>query len=149
MKLMFICTGNICRSAMAHRMLEKRVKDLNRDDIEVYSCGVFAYNGDEPTSQGIEVMKKYQVDLKSHRATNIHNSNIEEMDIILCATTSHKNNVINMYPDLGEKIFTMKEYVGYNKEDLDIADPWGLSAKVYENCAKEIEDCVEKIINKI
>ena len=82
MKIMFICTGNICRSAMAHRMLEKRVKDLNRDDIEVYSCGVFAYNGDRPTSQGIEVMKNYEVDLTSHRATNIHNSNIEDMDII-------------------------------------------------------------------
>ncbi|MBE5819453.1 MAG: low molecular weight protein arginine phosphatase [Clostridiales bacterium] len=149
MKVMFICTGNICRSAMAHRMLEKRVKDLNRDDIEVYSCGVFAYNGDEPTNQGIEVMKNYAVDLKAHRATNIHNSNIEDMDIILCATTSHKNNVINMYPDLEEKIFTIKEYVGYNKEDLDIADPWGLSTKVYENCAEEIDDCVEKIIDKI
>lgn len=149
MKVMFICTGNICRSAMAHRMLEKRVKDLIRDDIEVYSCGVFASDGDYPTSQGIEVMKKYQVDLKSHRATNIHNSNIEDMDIILCATTSHKNNVINMYPNLEEKIFTMKEYVGYNNEDLDIADPWGLSTRVYENCAKEIENCIEKIINKI
>ena len=149
MKIMFICTGNICRSAMAHRMLEKRVKDLKRNDIEVHSCGVFAYNGDRPTSQGIEVMKSYEVDLTSHRATNIHNSNIEDMDIILCATTSHKNNVINMYPNLEEKIFTMKEYVGYNKEDFDIDDPWGLSTKVYENCAREIDDCIEKIINKI
>ena len=149
MKIMFICTGNICRSAMAHRMLEKRLKDINRDDIEVYSCGVFASDGDYPTSQGIEVMKNYGVNLKTHRATNIHNSNIEDMDIILCATTSHKNNVINMYPDLKEKIFTMKEFVGYDKNNLDIADPWGLSTKVYEDCAKEIEDCVNKIIDKI
>ncbi len=41
MKIMFICTGNICRSAMAHAMLEKKVKEQNKD-IEVYSCGVFA-----------------------------------------------------------------------------------------------------------
>lgn len=43
MKIMFICTGNICRSAMAHVMLEKRAKEENKD-IEVYSCGVFAEN---------------------------------------------------------------------------------------------------------
>ena len=59
------------------------------------------------------------------------------------------DEVRKMYPNLEEKIFTMKEYVGYNKEDLDIADPWGLSTKVYENCAKEIDDCIERIINKI
>ena len=43
MKIMFICTGNICRSAMAHAMLVKRAKEENKD-IEVYSCGVFAQN---------------------------------------------------------------------------------------------------------
>ncbi len=149
MKIMFICTGNICRSAMAHRMLEKKIKDLKKDSVEVYSCGVFASNGDYPTRQGIEVMKDYGVNLQSHRATNIHDSNIDEMDIILCATTSHKNNVINMYPHLREKIFTMKEFADYNSNDLDIADPWGLSTKVYENCAKEIDDCINIIINKI
>ena len=55
-------------------------------------------------------MEEYQIDLKKHRATNIRNSKIEDMDIILCATTSHKNNVINMYPKLADKVFTMKEY---------------------------------------
>ena len=43
MKIMFICTGNICRSAMAHVMLEKKAIEKNKD-IEVYSCGVYAYN---------------------------------------------------------------------------------------------------------
>ncbi len=43
MKIMFICTGNICRSAMAHKMLEKKAKEKNKN-IEVYSCGVYAQN---------------------------------------------------------------------------------------------------------
>lgn len=109
MKIMFICTGNICRSAMAHVMLEDKAKKQNKN-IQVYSCGVYAQNGDISTDEAIETMEEYQIDLKKHRATNIRSSKIEDMDIILCATTAHKNNVINMYPKLSGKVFTMKEY---------------------------------------
>lgn len=147
MKIMFICTGNICRSAMAHRMLEKRAKELNKN-IEVYSSGIWAQNGDIPTYEGIETMKNYGIDLRTHRATNIRNSNIEKMDVILCATLNHKRNVLSMYPELKDKVFTMKEYVGFPANDLDISDPWGYGLDVYKKCAKEIEICIEKILEK-
>ena len=142
---MFICTGNICRSAMAHVMLEKKAREENKD-IQVYSCGIFAETGDIPTYEGIQVMKEYGIDLKKHRATNIKNSRIKEMDIILCATSSHKNNVISMYPKLRDKIYTIKEYAGYNKNDIDIKDPWGYGIETYRKCAAEIEDCINRII---
>ena len=109
MKMMFICTGNICRSAMAHKMMEKKAKEQGKN-IEVYSSGMWARDGDIPTYEGIEVMKDYGIDLSTHKATNIKSSNIEDMDVILCATFSHKLNVISMYPNLKDKIFTMKEY---------------------------------------
>ena len=125
MKIMFICTGNICRSAMAHVMLEKRAKEENKN-IEVYSCGVFAENGDVSTEEAIETMHEYGIDLKKHRATNIRNSNIENMDIILCATTAHKNNVIAMYPNLEEKVFTMKEYARIPKKRFRYKRPLGI-----------------------
>ncbi len=147
MNIMFICTGNICRSAMAHAMLEKKIKEINKD-IEVYSCGIFAENGDVSTNEAVQTMKEYDIDLKKHKATNIQNSNIKDMDIILCATTAHKNNVINMYPELKEKIFTMKEYAGYDNNDLDIKDPWGYGIDVYKRCSKEIEECINKYIKK-
>ena len=103
MKIMFICTGNICRSAMAHVMLEQEAK-LHNKKVEVYSCGIYAEDGDRPTEEAISVLKTiYNVDLTNHRATNIENSPIQEMNVILCATTSHKNNVLNKYPKLKEK----------------------------------------------
>lgn len=148
MKIMFICTGNICRSAMAHKMLEKKAKEENKD-IEVYSCGVFAEDGDVPTYEGIDVMREYGIDLSKHRATNIRNSNIKDMDVILCATNSHKNNVISMYPELKEKVYTMKEYAGYDKKDIDIKDPWGYGIATYRMCAAEIEDCINKYVEKL
>lgn len=151
MKVMFICTGNICRSAMAEGMLKKMLEDINRNDIEVYSCGIYADTGDYATYNAIEAMRQYDIDIKNHKATNIRESNIKEMDIILCATESHKQNVIYIYPELKDKVFTMKEYANLDndKSDMDIKDPWGYDMQIYINCAKEIYECSKKIIEKI
>ncbi len=149
MKIMFICTGNICRSAMAHAMLKQKAKEKNKK-IDVYSCGVFARNGEKSTEEAIQVLKTiYNIDLTQHRATYIEDSQIKQMDVILCATTAHKKNVLNMYPQLEGKVFTMKEYANYPKNNQDIKDPWGCSYEIYEKCAKEINECLDKIIEKI
>ena len=151
MKIMFICTGNICRSAMAEAMLKKMLKENKKENIEVYSCGLSADDGDVPTQNAIEVMQEYKIDLKNHIATNIKYSNIENMDLILCATLSHKMFVIRLYPELKDKIFTIKEYVGIKDEiyGIDIKDPWGYNLETYKECAKEIETCLKKLIEKI
>lgn len=152
MNVMFICTGNICRSAMAHWMMVKKLKDLNRKDIKVYSCGIYAEAGDGSTREAIEVMKDFDVDLIGHRAINIKESNIQEMDLVLCATNGHKLSVLNMYPELKEKVYTLKEYVGYEKEyhkKIDLDDPWGYGEDVYRFCALEIDECLNLLLKKI
>ena len=147
-KIMFICTGNICRSAMADGLMKKLVKDYKKD-VQVYSCGIFAENGDKATFNAEEAIKEYDVDLKDHQATNIRDSKIKDMDIILCATVAHKERVINMYPELKDKIYTIKEYADFDKNDLDIPDPWGYDLETYKFCAETINKCLKKIIEKI
>ncbi len=151
MNIMFVCTGNICRSAMAHKLLEKKLKDEKLKNVNVYSCGIFAEDGDRPTINAEEAMEEYGVDIKSHRATNIQNSKIEAMDLILCATKSHKNSVLQIKPDLADKVFTMKEYVKYdaNNIDVDIKDPWGYDLETYRACLAQIDRCLDLLINKI
>lgn len=144
-KIMFICTGNICRSAMAHGLMEKKVKELGLD-IEVFSSGLYAEDGERATDYAISAMEEYGVDLKKHRATNTRKSKIREMDLILCATEAHKNMLLEIYPDIKDKIYTMKEYVG--EQEKNIKDPWGYGLETYKKCANEIDNCVIKIIDK-
>jgi protein-tyrosine-phosphatase len=147
MKIMFICTGNICRSAMAHWLMKKKLQEKNINNIEVYSSGIYAMAGDGSTDEAIEVMEEYGVDLKQHRATVTSSSNIKEMDLILCMTASHRQTLIQMYPNLTNKIYTLKEYVGI--DEIDIKDPWGYGIVTYRYCAAEIDMCLDKLIQKL
>ena len=150
-KVMFICTGNTCRSAMAEGLFKKMLQDRNRTDVDVYSAGIQASTGEYSTDEAIIVMKEdYDVNLLQHQSTNIKNSPIKDMDLVLCATHAQLTTVEYKYPELDHKIFTIKSYAyGPEIEDEDIEDPWGYPMEVYKKCAKEIYDALEKIIEKI
>lgn len=132
---------------MADGMMKRLIKE-NNINADVYSCGVYAETGNGATYNAVEAAKEYGADISSHRATNIRESKIEEMDLILCATVSHKQSVLYLYPELKGKVYTMKEYAKLDKngQDMDIKDPWGYDEFVYRRCASEIEECLEKII---
>ena len=107
--------------------------------------------GDYATYNAVEAAKVYNANISEHRATNIRDSKIKEMDIILCATNSHKGTILYIYPELKGKVFTMKEYaqIDKNGEDLDIKDPWGYNMDVYLNCVDEIYECIDKTIKRL
>ncbi|MDD4375296.1 MAG: low molecular weight protein arginine phosphatase [Clostridia bacterium] len=149
MRIIFVCTGNICRSPMAHHYLEKRLdkRDLGKQII-VESAGTHAYTGSKATEYAIKVMKKYDVDMTRHRATKIENIDINNVDYVFCMTENHKKYLENLYPQLKDKTFTLKEFIG-EKENIDIQDPWGCDENTYEKTAKEIVEIVDEQINKI
>lgn len=152
MNIMFICTGNICRSAMADWMMKDKLKKNNISNVKVYSSGIYAQDGDIPTFEAIETMKEMGIDITKHKATNTMNSNIDEMDLIFGMTQAHKNELIYLYPHLEEKIFTLKEYVNYKREghnSVNIKDPWGFDISTYRACAAEIEECLDLLIKNL
>lgn len=149
-KIMYICTGNICRSAMAHGYMQHIVNNSDKkNDYLISSCGIYAMTGDKATKNAIQAMREYNVDLENHRATNIRDIDIENYDVILCMTTLHKINVLSMYPKLEGKVFTLKEFVDSSTKYKDIDDPWGLDLKVYRECAEEIVENVDKTLKKL
>ncbi|MDD2627413.1 MAG: low molecular weight protein arginine phosphatase, partial [Clostridia bacterium] len=81
-------------------------------------------------------------------ATKIENIDINNVDYVFCMTENHKKYLENLYPQLKDKTFTLKEFIG-EKENIDIQDPWGCDENTYEKTAKEIVEIVDEQINKI
>ncbi len=108
-RILFVCTGNTCRSPMAHGMLQLMAKQEGVD-VEVRSAGVFAIE-DAPISQHTaEILKNkgYQEELKSRA---LDDKDVEWADLVLTMTMGHKEQVIQRYPESLDKVYTLKEYV--------------------------------------
>lgn len=161
--ILFVCTGNTCRSSMAEGLFKEMLKNRSdiQSEIKVISAGTSAWNGDRASQYAIAVLKEKGIDLQEHRSTALTLDLIENADLILTMTSSHKAAVLNLCPEAHEKVFTLKEYTrceaeGDSKMDFfgygnpeDISDPFGQSIEVYRKSAAEIEESLKKLIKKI
>ncbi len=149
-RIIFVCTGNTCRSPMAEAIFKDIIKEKGMDEnIQVSSAGVYAFVGDPAGYQAIEVMKnEFGIDIKSHRAKVLDDTDVENADIILTMTKHHKNMIIDIYPKASEKVHVLKEFVGA-KGDSDIIDPFGQDYTAYKKCADEIEGLLVDIFEII
>lgn len=146
-KILFVCTGNICRSPMADWYLRKRVKELDLTEFfKIDSCGTYAINGEKASFNAIATMKRYDVDLENHLAKNIAEIDIDNVDLIITMTLKHKEFIKYKYPNVSTKVFTLVEYVDRNNNYLDIDDPWGYDNVIFDNIADQIVEKVEKLI---
>ncbi len=135
-KIMFICSGNTCRSPLAEGLFKKYLQDNNITDIEVGSAGVGAFPGDAVSINSILAAGSRGVDVSDHRAKNVNPEHILTTDLFFCMSESHKA-VLSRYCE-SEKIVV-----------LDIADPFGRPLEVYEECARQLESKFPEILEKI
>lgn len=134
MKIVFVCTGNTCRSPMA----EGLAREIFGREIEVESMGLAAWEGDEASPQAVTVMAEKGIDLTSHRARPISPQVLAEADWIIPMTSAHGAQLKSAFPEFASKI---KPLGAWSKDgsQVDIKDPWGGSVEIYRDCALQIE----------
>ncbi len=137
MNILFVCTGNTCRSAMAKALAEKIVKEKKLDCV-ADSAGVFA-DGISPASiNAIKAVKKYGANLDNHISSPLTDEKISAADKIYAMTREHLFLILLRYPQAKDKTDLL------NPDGDDIKDPYGGDEGVYDECAEQINKCLEK-----
>jgi glycine hydroxymethyltransferase len=143
--ILFVCTGNICRSPMAEGLFRHAVK--GRSDYRVLSAGVGAINGQSPSAHAITALKQLGMDITGQRSRMLTGAMVQEADYIFGMTRGHVEAVTLLYPQAEEKTFVLREFDDtLDFWEKDIADPIGGNLDVYLNCRDQIEQGIQSML---
>jgi glycine hydroxymethyltransferase len=143
--VLFICTGNICRSPIAEGLFRRLLG--NRKDIETASAGVHAVRGQPPSAHAIDVCAEEGVDIRGLRSQPLRQNLVERATHIFAMTGAHVEAIQMLFPDAAEKIFLLREFEEPGSTCWrDVPDPIGLGRDVYTSCADTIKNALPGVL---
>lgn len=146
MHVLFVCTGNTCRSPMGAGYFRYLCKKNGKNDITVESAGTSACEGALVSEHAVKVMEKFGVNISDHLSSKLTVEKIDSADLIVVMSALHKQVVGEMRPPALKKTHTIFEFV--NKTD-DIFDPLGGDLELYLKCFKEMKKALDNLFCKI
>ncbi len=151
MKILFVCTGNICRSPTAEGILNHYIKKLGlQDQIQVDSAGTTDYHKREaPDNRSQRIAKKRGVTLDSLRARKIHPNDFEQFDLILAMDITHFNYLKDhVFPQRTGQLHLFLDFVG-KEHSLEVPDPYYGDEGDFEYVYDLIDLGVQALIKKL
>src|SRR5919108_5384639 len=143
--ILFVCTGNVCRSPMAEGLFRHAVKD--RGDFQVFSAGVGAIDGQPPSAYAVAVLKELGIDISKQRSRMLTADLVQMADYIFGMTHGHVDAINLLYPQAAEKTFLLREFdETLDVFEKDISDPIGGSYEVYRECRDQIEQGIVSML---
>jgi len=146
--ILFVCTGNVCRSPMAEGIFRQAVQ--GRGDYRVASAGLGAAEGSPPSVYAVQAVKELGIDISGLRSQMLTADLVDQANYIFGMTHSHIDTVKVLYPQAEEKTFLVREFdETLDAFEKDISDPIGGSYFVYLNCRDQLEQGIASLLKFI
>lgn len=142
-QLLFVCTGNTCRSPMAEVLMRKLAGDnLNWS---FASAGIAVLPGSLASTGARNAIAEKGLDLSSHEARQVSVLDLQRAALIVTMTHGHRDALVEYYPEAADKIFTIHSF-GSKDSTADVADPYGGSIELYRMTRDEIETALADLV---
>ena len=143
--ILFICTGNVCRSPMAEGLFRKATGGNN--EFRVLSAGLGAMDGQPPTPHSVTAMRELGIDISSQRSRALTGELVRQSDFIFGMTHGHVDTISLLYPAAAEKTFLLREFDdSVEPYEKDIPDPIGCPYDVYVHCREQIKHSIASLL---
>jgi protein-tyrosine-phosphatase len=147
MKLLFVCTGNTCRSPLAAAIARKLAAERGQRDLQIESAGTSPWEGSPASDGALLVGIERQLDLSPHRARQLTREIVQGADIILAMGPHHLERI----EALGgaKKTFLLTDYASHGSSSRAISDPIGAELDVYRATFDELEKEIRRAFDRL
>ena len=143
--VLFVCTGNTCRSPMAEAWFNHRAAELGLSGFRAVSAGLCAAPGAPASPQAREVMREAGVALDDFHSRPLTGAMLAAAELVVAMTDGHRRKILAAAPELRDRCFRLADFAG----STDIADPYGGTTEVYRQCFAAMRPALENLIEQL